>query len=355
MVRAPALSAAPALWCCVVRASGAAAFARRRAAHTVVAMAAREDADGGLQEEVLAKHGHSAQPESQQVVAVLHALIDVIDAERLPRTPTSFFAAGFAALDKQETRSSAQVKGRRHSGKSFVGCCSSCALQEMRALLRGGAPSARLRLRAGAAPACFEQQQQHHHQCARLTRMLTPTGVAGDVHAAGHGPAARAQRRAAGQVGGRQQACHRAAQAAPRAGARGNGSSTSRPGPSVRRLRDPITLSAAPRPSFWAGRRETQAPMVKAALLVLAQLLAAMDPSVEAWPTAAGPWATLLSFLTDTRAKVRAPRRQAPAARRSPATIGRPGAQGARAHVQRARRSHGSVAAQPQSRVAFVI
>lgn len=65
--------------------------------------------DGGITSEVMSKHGHSAQPESQQLVAVLHALQDAIKAEGLPPSPTSFFAAGMSALEKPETRSSTQV------------------------------------------------------------------------------------------------------------------------------------------------------------------------------------------------------------------------------------------------------
>ncbi len=34
--------------------------------------------DGGVVAEVLAKHGRSAQPESQQVVAVMRAVCDVV-------------------------------------------------------------------------------------------------------------------------------------------------------------------------------------------------------------------------------------------------------------------------------------
>ena len=65
--------------------------------------------DGGIIAEVMSKHGHSAQPESQQLVAVLHALQDAIKAEGLAASPTSFFAAGMSALEKPETRSSIHV------------------------------------------------------------------------------------------------------------------------------------------------------------------------------------------------------------------------------------------------------
>mmetsp|Transcript_19672 Transcript_19672/g.54892 ORF Transcript_19672/g.54892 Transcript_19672/m.54892 type:complete len:1497 (+) Transcript_19672:183-4673(+) len=67
------------------------------------------DNDGGITEEVMAKHGHSNQPESQQLVAVLAALTEVIHAQSLPLTPTSFFAATMSALEKPDTRSSSLV------------------------------------------------------------------------------------------------------------------------------------------------------------------------------------------------------------------------------------------------------
>ena len=44
-----------------------------------------------------------------QLVAVLAALTDVIRNQALPLTPTSFFAAAMSALEKPDTRSSAQV------------------------------------------------------------------------------------------------------------------------------------------------------------------------------------------------------------------------------------------------------
>jgi hypothetical protein len=66
-------------------------------------------ADTSIEAEVLSKHGHSAQPESQQLVAVLHALKDAIQAEGLATSPTSYFAAGMSALEKPETRASPQV------------------------------------------------------------------------------------------------------------------------------------------------------------------------------------------------------------------------------------------------------
>lgn len=69
------------------------------------------ETDGGITTEILAKHGHSAQPESQQLVAVLHATTEAIKAEGLPATPTAYFAAIMSALERPETHNSAQVRG----------------------------------------------------------------------------------------------------------------------------------------------------------------------------------------------------------------------------------------------------
>ncbi len=65
--------------------------------------------DGGIFDEVSGRHGQSQQPESKQLMAVLNALRDVISAEGLTLSPTSYFAAAMSALEKPETKSSAQA------------------------------------------------------------------------------------------------------------------------------------------------------------------------------------------------------------------------------------------------------
>jgi ribosomal RNA-processing protein 12 len=78
---------------------------------------ASASADGGLTAEVLRLHGHSAQPESVQVVAVLSAMTEVVKGEQLAVTPTSLFAAAMSALEKPETQLAPQVRcaGRPHT------------------------------------------------------------------------------------------------------------------------------------------------------------------------------------------------------------------------------------------------
>jgi ribosomal RNA-processing protein 12 len=66
--------------------------------------------DGGVVGEVYGRHGHSAQPESQQVLAVMQAVLDVIRAESMPVTPTTMFAAIMSALEKPEAQAAPQVR-----------------------------------------------------------------------------------------------------------------------------------------------------------------------------------------------------------------------------------------------------
>eukprot|EP00798_Chlamydomonas_sp_ICE-L_P031076 gene31076-6203_t len=67
------------------------------------------DSDGGVVQEILAKHGNSAQPESRQVVAILQATSEVIKVNGMQVSPISIFAASMSALERPETASSAQV------------------------------------------------------------------------------------------------------------------------------------------------------------------------------------------------------------------------------------------------------
>ena len=69
-----------------------------------------EDAPvAGVAAEIYAKHRNSTQPESQQVCAVLGAVLEVVQAEGLQPTPTTLFAALMSSLEKPETQASAQV------------------------------------------------------------------------------------------------------------------------------------------------------------------------------------------------------------------------------------------------------
>ncbi|GIL82209.1 hypothetical protein Vretifemale_11129 [Volvox reticuliferus] len=67
------------------------------------------DADGGVAAEIAQRYGRSAQPESQQVVAVLKAITDVIRNEGLSPGPSSYFAAIMSALEQPNTQGSQQA------------------------------------------------------------------------------------------------------------------------------------------------------------------------------------------------------------------------------------------------------
>ena len=73
---------------------------------------AEEGHDGGIVAEVTKYHGHSTQPESQQVMAVLQAMVEVIRGEGWQVSPTALFAATMTAMDRPDTLLSPQVGGR---------------------------------------------------------------------------------------------------------------------------------------------------------------------------------------------------------------------------------------------------
>lgn len=77
--------------------------------HDLAGLSMDIDTDGGIVAEINSRHGRSAQPQSKQVVAVLQAVLEVLQAEGMPRTPTTMFAATMSAMDKPETQASAQV------------------------------------------------------------------------------------------------------------------------------------------------------------------------------------------------------------------------------------------------------
>lgn len=66
-------------------------------------------ADGGIVSELQSRHGHSAQPESQQVLAVLQAVLDVMSAQGMSATPTTMFAALMLALERPDAQESPVV------------------------------------------------------------------------------------------------------------------------------------------------------------------------------------------------------------------------------------------------------
>ncbi|KAF8071289.1 uhpC [Scenedesmus sp. PABB004] len=65
--------------------------------------------DGGIASEIRARHGHSAQPESQRVLAALQAVLEVIAGQGMAPTPTAIFAALMAALDRPDAQASPET------------------------------------------------------------------------------------------------------------------------------------------------------------------------------------------------------------------------------------------------------
>ncbi|GAB4822579.1 hypothetical protein N2152v2_009625 [Parachlorella kessleri] len=63
----------------------------------------------GLVASIFARHQKSPQPQSQQLCAILTAVLDVLRAEGLQATPTALYAALMSSLEKQETLQNSEV------------------------------------------------------------------------------------------------------------------------------------------------------------------------------------------------------------------------------------------------------
>ena len=79
---------------------------------------------GGVVAEIRARHGHSAQPESLQILAALQGIIEVVAAEGMdPSNPTTLFAAVMGTLEASpETRASPQVCAACSSRRGPAAC-----------------------------------------------------------------------------------------------------------------------------------------------------------------------------------------------------------------------------------------
>jgi hypothetical protein len=60
-------------------------------------------------EQLRARHATSKQPESQAIVAVLSAIVDVLSSQRLQPTPVSVFAAVVSSLSTGGSQTDPQV------------------------------------------------------------------------------------------------------------------------------------------------------------------------------------------------------------------------------------------------------
>lgn len=77
--------------------------------HAAVGDAPAAAEQSRLVNEILARHGRSQQPESQQLCAILAALVDVIKSQQSEPTPAALFAAIMTSLGKPETLANLEV------------------------------------------------------------------------------------------------------------------------------------------------------------------------------------------------------------------------------------------------------
>lgn len=90
-------------------------------------------AQASFVEQLRAKHLNSKQPESQNIVAVLSAIIDVINSQKLQPTPVSVFAAVVSSLSTGDAQGSPQARhlSRHHLaciGKGGCFCVNECSM-----------------------------------------------------------------------------------------------------------------------------------------------------------------------------------------------------------------------------------
>lgn len=65
--------------------------------------------DVGLANEIFSRHRNSNQPQSQQLCAILAAVLEVLQAQELAPTPTALYAALMSSLEKSETTKNSEV------------------------------------------------------------------------------------------------------------------------------------------------------------------------------------------------------------------------------------------------------
>lgn len=76
-----------------------------------------DDAEASVSDALLAQHGHKTSAESQQVVAVLSAVLAVVSEQGLPPTPVALFAACVATLQHDEVQRSAEARPRQEGAR----------------------------------------------------------------------------------------------------------------------------------------------------------------------------------------------------------------------------------------------
>jgi len=66
-----------------------------------------------IADELLAKHGRSPQPSSARLVALLKAMLDVLDSRKLAHTPAALFAACMSGLQRELESGSENDEARK--------------------------------------------------------------------------------------------------------------------------------------------------------------------------------------------------------------------------------------------------
>ena len=80
-------------------------------------------------EQLRARHATSKQPESQAIVAVLSAIVDVIGSQKLQPTPISVFAAVVSSLSTGGLQTDPQVSTASRQPSLHILCLYSCRMR----------------------------------------------------------------------------------------------------------------------------------------------------------------------------------------------------------------------------------
>lgn len=88
----------------------------------------------GFLDALRARHANSKQPESQAIVAVLSAIVDVINSQKLQPTPVSIFAAVVSSLSTGGPQSDPQVRCISRQAFGIAAACLREALDRMPSL-----------------------------------------------------------------------------------------------------------------------------------------------------------------------------------------------------------------------------
>jgi ribosomal RNA-processing protein 12 len=236
--------------------------------------------------EIKARHGHSAQPESLQLKAILQAVTEVIQAQGMEVTPLTLFAATMSALEKPESLASPQVgaeSGQSPAARGLLPCARSSSSRQHPT--PGQAPRALSPppLPPALCPLCRLQITLPMCSLLAVTLARVPSSVVRSKFAGCAAVITAVLEKHREQVRGGPSALARCRSRGERQG-----------------IHRRSTLPAAAQPTRPPS---LQASVAKSALQCLGQVLSALDPAN--WAAALAPYSLLLAFTTDARPKVR--------------------------------------------------